>query len=364
MITSVSDIKAIVDRIYNKSIVSWSRSWYSKRDISTNVYRRKSLTKQQKAEIVNYWNNYCHLTKTSWKFFEFYNYLCEEKSLLKYYIPEDIYYSKIDTYFSDVKACYAIDDKNMYDLYFPEVKRPLTVVRKMGGVFLNENYEKIDFDSAKSLICNKEGGVIVKVSKNSMSGNGISFFDSQTSDIAVLDDILLKNDNLIVQEVLKQHSTLATIHAQSVNTIRIMTCVMNGNVNVVSAVLRMGTGAARVDNAHSGGIAIGINDDGTLKTFARNLYGDKFECHPSGVSFSNVLIPSFNEMKNTAKLLTFRLGANTKLVSWDFSVDMNGNPVLIEANMTYGGVDVHQLTNGPIFGEKTTKVLNEVFGIA
>ena len=52
MITSVSDIKAIVDRIYNKSIVSWSRSWYSKRDINTNVYRRKSLTKQQKAEIV------------------------------------------------------------------------------------------------------------------------------------------------------------------------------------------------------------------------------------------------------------------------------------------------------------------------
>ena len=237
MITSVSDIKAIVDRIYNKSIVSWSRSWYSKRDINTNVYRRKSLTKQQKAEIVNYWNNYCHLTKTSWKFFEFYNYLCEEKSLLKYYIPEDIYYSKIDTYFSDVKACEAIDDKNMYDLYFPEVKRPLTVVRKMGGVFLNENYEKIDFDSAKSLICNKEGGVIVKVSKNSMSGNGISFFDSQTSDIAVLDDILLKNDNLIVQEVLKQHSTLATIHAQSVNTIRIMTCVMNGNVNGGSGVV-------------------------------------------------------------------------------------------------------------------------------
>lgn len=53
MITSVSDIKAIVDRIYNKSIVSWSRSWYSKRDINTNVYRRKSLTKQQKAESRN-----------------------------------------------------------------------------------------------------------------------------------------------------------------------------------------------------------------------------------------------------------------------------------------------------------------------
>lgn len=51
-----------------------------------------------------------------------------------------------------------------------------------------------------------------------------------------------------------------------------------------------------------------------------------------------------------------------RLVSWDFSIDENGEPVLIEANLNCGGIDVNQMNNGPLFGEDTKKVLDEVFG--
>ena len=50
-----------------------------------------------------------------------------------------------------------------------------------------------------------------------------------------------------------------------------------------------------------------------------------------------------------------------RLISWDFAVDQKEEPVLIEANFKYGGVDFHQLNNGPLFGKDAPKILNEVF---
>ena len=51
----------------------------------------------------------------------------------------------------------------------------------------------------------------------------------------------------------------------------------------------------------------------------------------------------------------------SRLISWDFAIDENGEPMLIEMNISYGELDFHQLCNGPIFGDKTEDVLNEVF---
>ena len=52
---------------------------------------------------------------------------------------------------------------------------------------------------------------------------------------------------------------------------------------------------------------------------------------------------------------------NFRLVSWDLSADENGEVILIESNMRKGGIRIHQIDNGPMFGEVTEKVLNEVF---
>ena len=50
-----------------------------------------------------------------------------------------------------------------------------------------------------------------------------------------------------------------------------------------------------------------------------------------------------------------------RLVSWDISVDEAGDPVLIETNLNYGELEFHQLCNGPVFGEDTRQILDEVF---
>ena len=49
------------------------------------------------------------------------------------------------------------------------------------------------------------------------------------------------------------------------------------------------------------------------------------------------------------------------MVSWDFAVDQDGAPVFIEANLNVGGVHINQINNGPLFGEDTKMILDEVF---
>ena len=42
--------------------------------------------------------------------------------------------------------------------------------------------------------------------------------------------------------------------------------------------------------------------------------------------------------------------------------DENNEPGLIEANLCDSELDFHQLNNGPVFGEDTELILQEVFG--
>jgi hypothetical protein len=60
-------------------------------------------------------------------------------------------------------------------------------------------------------------------------------------------------------------------------------------------------------------------------------------------------------------MLAPRISSITRLCSWDIAIGQDGDPVLVEANLSFGEVDFHQMCNGPIFGDLTEAVLAEVF---
>lgn len=45
----------------------------------------------------------------------------------------------------------------------------------------------------------------------------------------------------------------------------------------------------------------------------------------------------------------------------DIAVTDDGEPVLIEVNLAYSGVDLFQMANDPLFGDRTEEVISEVF---
>lgn len=276
------------------------------------------------------------------------------------YIPLDIEACFIDDWFNNTNVALAIDDKNMYDMYFHDVNMPKTVGRIINHSFFDENYHDI---SIESLIerCLIVKHVIMKPSIGTMAGHGVVFWDEEEG-LDVLKDFLLSHNNYIIQELIHQHEEINKIYSKSVNSIRVITCNFKGKTEVLSAVIRVGQGGNRLDNASQGGLFCGINKDGSLKKYGYTKYGKTCLVHPQGAVFSQCHIPNYDKCKELVINLANRFLRFSKLISWDLAIDEFGQPMIIEVNLCYGGTDIHQIANGPLFGDKTEEVLECVFG--
>ena len=121
-----------------------------------------------------------------------------------------------------------------------------------------------------------------------------------------------------------------------------------------------------VDNITSGGLCVGVRDDGTMRSFACNTrYGDGFDrhfnAHPdTGTVFENVTISQIPAMIAAAKRMHEKT-PQVGMISWDLSLDDRGNIVLIEANFYDQSVWFPQMINGePLFGEDTEYMLSRI----
>ena len=320
-----------------------------------NIDRTKVLTRGQKKEVREFWEPYCRISP---KWAQYYS--AKNGKFDPRYIPNTLYYTKIDQYFNARKLGYGFNDKNYYSRLFPNVKQPNTLVRNIGGRLFDENYKQISLETALKRI-RLEPEVIIKPSQESGSGRGISFF--RNDQIPEVDEYLQNENerNYIIQAIVKQHPALEKVHCGSLNTIRICSLLLDDGVHILSSVLRMGVNSSRIDNVTAGGISAAIKEDGKLDQYAYTYYtGERFDRHPQGLFLKGYEIPKFSELKQCVVTLAQSIG-NFRLVSWDLSVDANGDVLLIEANMRKGGINLHQFDNGPLFGNLTERVLDEVF---
>ena len=275
------------------------------------------------------------------------------------YFPDDLFYDKIDRNLNDWKTAPVIDDKNLYDLFFYDVPHPKVIARLVGGIHEDGSYNIITFDDVVKL-CEKKGQAIIKVPYGSSGGHGIQFWSMGSG--KSLTEILSQVKTFVIQEIVNQHEEMKKLHADSLNTIRVMTMTDGNEVKPLSAIVRMGVGDSKVDNVSSGGIACGINKDGSLKNFAFDGKGRRYDVHPQGAHFEDTVIPNFDTCISLCKKLAPRVARFSKLISWDFAIDAEAQPLLIEANLYGGELDFHQMCNGPIFGdEETTKQMIKRF---
>lgn len=336
----------------------WSISDFNRKYQSVKV----GITEEQSRAIKKFWSPFIQsaYSKKSFniKWFDIYNSLNLNDNKLEWYIPDDFYHCFIDAYFSDPQKAKVLDDKNMYDLYFGDIKQPRTIARKIKGLMMSPSYELITEEQLIDF-CIAADNIIIKKSVDSEGGQGIVFWDRNSS----IDDLRLHvagMSDFVIQEVIEQHPSLARINKNSINTIRIMTFAYDGEIKVLSSIIRMGVNGMRVDNATSGGLVCGIDNTGRLRNYAVDIKANKCFEHPSGIKFGDIVIPHFDNCVDLVKKLAPRFYSVSKLISWDLSIGCDGEPILIEVNLTYGGVSIHQMTNGPIFGMLTEKVLRDV----
>lgn len=285
------------------------------------------------------------------------------------YIPEYNYYEEIEPVFNRGGMADGYDDKNLYDLLFPEVTQPKCYLRVINGKFFDRDYQELKsideisncLDSDKIFIAKPsldgQGGKDIK--KTHLKDPNTVFLDNEEIDISNLTKQYKKD--FIVQEIVEQHKTLSKIYPHAINTIRVMTFRYKGKYWVLSSIIRFGNLGAFVDNESSGGISCGIKSDGTLRDFGIAKKIDVYDKHPyTNQRFGGTVIPNFEKVKEMAismhkKLLYF------DLASWDISIQENGEPILIEMNLMEQGINFHQGTNGPLFGDLTDDVLDIVY---
>ena len=179
-----------------------------------------------------------------------------------------------------------------------------------------------------------------------LGGKGITVFNKNASGKfvnesgVVLDSAFfhknLSNEFYIVQEGLVQHEVMNTLYPHSINTFRIMTECINGNVRVLYALVRMGSGGQQIDNASSGGLYIKIDPEtGILaeQAFAFNRF--TFYKHPdTEFVFKDAPIESWHE----AKKFTIEVAKKfreIKYMGWDIAFTIYG-PSVIELNNAPG----------------------------
>lgn len=350
-------LEAIHDVLYAKM-----RSYLAKKTrirIFKKKCSRKSLFRQQIKEIKTFYKPYIIPNMTFHKF-----YVEKTGDFYPEYIPQDIYVGHIDPYFNDLRSAKFIDNKCYYDFWFHKFPQPYLVLKRMNNIWLNHFGKPVDAEEMKKLIANENEGLFIKQAEDSLGGFGVTFIENTADAYDKIINIAntIKFD-IVIQRKLTQHPDCAKLNNSSVNSVRIYSLLRkDGSVKIYSSVLRMGVGNTKVDNYGSGGISCGITPDGTLKKYAYNKVGARVDKHPyTGVVFEGYKIPSYDKAVELVKEAHLAI-PHFRSVSWDVAINEEGSPVLIEANLSRGSIDLLQLSNGPLFGDDTVSILNEVFG--
>ncbi len=167
-----------------------------------------------------------------------------------------------------------------------------------------------------------------------------------------IEEIKLKvgSATFIIQERLENHSLIDKIYPDSLNTLKLVTFLKDdGEVVFFDSVMRFGAGGNFVDNASSGGIFVGVDEEGYLHDVGFREPGISENLvirgiHPdTKVKFGGIRLPFWNEMLNTVKRF-HRFFYGIPSIGWDIAFTPQGF-VFTETGEDWE-IPVYQVTNG------------------
>lgn len=304
--------------------------------------------------VIPFWAKYNKKPKKYW-----YNIFADRESKVDpRYIPDDVYYGEIVPYYSNMQFRRFGEDKCLHDIWFSDFKRPETIMKNIAGIYYDANNKIINKEKAIDLCLKYEKNFLVKPSIDSGEGRLISFFEcNNLSKEDISSEINNLKSNFIFQEELNQHEILRSLNHSSLNTIRVVSFLFEGEVYILSSILRVGAEGNKVDNVGAGGYAIPILEDGKLSKRGVNRKAEWVEENDTGIKFRDIKVPGYNNMINLIKE-KHKVLPHFKLIGWDFSISEDSTPVFIEFNCCPGQ---NQMSCGPTFGDLTEKVLEDVF---
>ena len=368
----IKKIVIAINRVYTKSLNLGIKIMYRLQyDKLYRKHRPNFSCKISKEDIKNYkknWEPLCN--KPDIKSFKLFSqYIGPNPRIL----PEDICATIINPLLNPADTKPYFQDKNMFEKILPKQFLPKTIIRMVDGVLQDSEYLHILGCDLKNFLDNntKEvNKIFIKPALDSSSGKGVIAFKRDLAenlinpDYGVFDENFINNyskttKNWIVQEGLSQDSYISQFNPTSINTLRLSTyrSVKDNASHVTSAILRIGKKGTDIDNAHAGGIFIGVDENGKLARFACDQFGNKYDCF-NGLSFKNTefIIPNFKEIKDFARSVADHIPYH-RLLAQDICIKEDCTPCLIEYNIRAYSMWLFQFTIGPALGNFTEEII-------
>lgn len=281
------------------------------------------------------------------------------------YVPELLFIPVIEKKFVSREYAKVFSDKNLLPLIVDGIRgvvTPKILISCVQGHIRDCNRVLISYEHALKSIHNI-GRVFIKPTVDSNSGKNCAIIDvcngiDKLSGKSIEDILSSMGNNYNIQELIVCSESFRKLHNESVNTYRVTTYLWNGAVCHFPVLLRIGQGKSFLDNAHQGGMFIGVDDDGNLLECAYTEFQKRYYKHPdSGIIFKDYNIPETRKMLKEIKNVHSQI-PQIGMISWDLTVNDKGQTVVIEMNLAGQSIWLSQMANGVgVFGDNTADIL-------
>ena len=215
-----------------------------------------------------------------------------------------------------------LDKYESYKLLKKYYKRDLIYIRSMD-----------DSDIFQEFV--KKYPKFVKKPIDASFGKGVELIDiKKEKNNKKLFTNLLKEAPLVLEEQIISDKKIASLHPESLNTIRIVTYKdLNNKVHIHLPFIKIGRGDSFVDNGGAGGLLARIDaKTGIIITDAKDELNNIYKNHPdTNVKIKGFKIPKWDEMIKlvTDAALDFE---ETRYIGWDVALSIDKGPVIVEGN--------------------------------
>lgn len=317
------------------------------------------LTTEEKAAIKDKWGEIAHCPLSRG-----YNFFIGMKSLGRFdpnYLPCSYYNPYIWQTLNDRRFSKLISHKAFIEKIFDlGIRHPETVLRSFGGYLFDGSFTPLTLTEAMKVLASENSELIFKIASETCQGLGVKLI--KPADIpsfvkSIEDGSIFDGGDFIIQRLVEQSEDTKIFNPDSLNTMRITSFKLNGEVTIGTRGLKCGARGSLVDNIGETkrGVMVGIDPDGNIADFGFYGNGEKSYTH-NGVEFKGRKIRGFHKVLEAVTELHNHVDS-CKIIGWDIAVDKDNEPVLIEGNSVYPGLGMGQMVTGPVFGHRTDEMI-------
>jgi len=269
-------------------------------------------------------------------------------------VPEEVFQTDIEPTLNPYKRAHILSNKSYYNRWFRKGLFPEDILHKVNGEYLDASLTSISTDKMRRIAENVDYPIVIKPSIDSYGGHDVRFVNNSTELIT----LIMAKKNMVVQEKMKQHSSMEKFYDGSLNTVRayLYKSSTDNRTHFLHAILRVGINGS-LDNLSAGGLASYINEKGQLHGYALDRYGTKYIRHPGTGEVFDGCIPDYDNLKS----LSIRVAKqvfNARIIGLDLCYDFTGTWRLIEINTQGHSIRLAQYAGFPFFGGFTDEVID------